>query len=200
MKKILLITTLLSAVTTATFVSQPSFAETRTIMASGSFDVSNIFMMEFYTGEPNKFLYTTQIPFTNMDPTKTWVQADNRSQNDGNSDIGLLCKSNLGETWYLKIQGGPAGFFLEQINYGFFRPWNNKYGQSSNGILVEGWAPLPASPMKIFTAGANDLNNMGSEPWQQGTLCGFSFAINPSKLDANSNYACQIQFTMTLSA
>ncbi|NQU95613.1 MAG: hypothetical protein HQ549_05230 [Candidatus Omnitrophica bacterium] len=200
MKKIFLITTLLLTVTAASFVGQSSFAETRTVIAAGSFDVSNIFMMEFYTGEPSKYLYTTQVSFTNMDPTKTWVQADNRSQGDGNNDIGLLCKSNLGETWYLKIQGSPGGFFLEQVKYGFWRPWNMRYGQSSNGALIEGWQPLPTSPARIFTAGANDLNNMGAETWQQGTLCGFSFAINPSQLDANNNYACQIQFTMTLSA
>ncbi|MBL7157581.1 MAG: hypothetical protein ISS92_05435 [Candidatus Omnitrophica bacterium] len=196
MKKILLVTILLL---TAIFLNPSSFAETRTVIATGGFDVSNVFMMEFYTGEPSKYLYTTQISFTNMDPTKTWVQADNRFQGDGNNDIGLLCKSNLGETWYLKIQGSPSGFFLEQVKYGFWRPWNRKYGQASNGDLTEGWQPLPASPARIFAAGANDLNNMGTETSQQGTLCGFSFVINPSQLDANNNYTCQIQFTMTLS-
>lgn len=174
-----------------------SRAETVTVIAGGALDVPEIFTIEFYTQEPNKYLYTTNIPFTDMDPTKTWVVADGRAEGDGKNDLGLLCKTNFGQEWYLKIKGSPNDFFLSKVKYGFWRPWNMKLGQPANGTLSEGWYPLPAVVTTIYTAGNNDLNNLGNEAWQQGTLCGFSFAIDPSRLDPKQTYQCAVQFTMT---
>lgn len=174
-----------------------SFAETVMVVAGGAFDVPDIFTLEFYEREPQKYLYTTQVPFTNMDPTQTWVMADQRQANDGKNDLGLLCKSNLGEVWYLKIHGSPNDFFLSKIKYGLWRPWNMKLGQPADGTLNEGWQKLPATATTVYTAGAGGLNNLGEEWWQQGTLCGFSLAIDPSKLDPTRIYPCTIQFTLT---
>ncbi len=193
MKKILIFIFLLAV----SLRSAPSFAETVTVMAGGALEVSEIFSIEFYTQEPNKYLYTTNIPFTDMDPTKALVMADGRAEGDNKNDVGLLCKTNLGEEWYLKIQGSPNDFFLSKIKYGFWRPWNMKLGQPADGILSEGWHPLPAEVTTIYTAGNNDLNNLGNEVWQQGTLCGFSFAIDPNGLSPKQNYHCTVQFTMT---
>ena len=174
-----------------------SFAETAMVMATGTFQVSDIFTMEFYDREPDKYLYTTtNIPFGTMDPRKTFVQAEGRQSNDGKNDLGLLCKTNLGEVWYLKIQGSPDDFFLSKIKYGFWRPWNMKLGQPADGTLSEGWHPLPSDFTTVYTAGTNDLSNLGEQWWQEGTLCGFSFAIDPSRLDPTQIYHSTIQFTM----
>ena len=173
-----------------------SFAQTVMATANGSFHVPDIFTLEFYDREPDKYLYTDRIPFTNMDPTQTWVMADRRRTGDGKNDLGLLCKTNLGQRWYLKIQGRPNDFFLSKIQYGFWQPWNLSLAQSSNGSLSEGWQALTANPTTIYTAGSNDLFNLGLEG-QEGTLCGFSFAIDPSKLDPSRVHQCTIQFTLT---
>ena len=178
-------------------MAAPSFAETVMVLANGAFDVPDIFTLEFYDREPNKYLYTTAVPFTNMDPTQTWVMADQRKANDGKNDLGLLCKSNLGEIWYLKIHGSPNNFFLGKIKYGLWRPWNMKLGQPADGILNEGWQALPATASTVYTAGPGDLSNLGAEWWQQGTLCGFSFSIDPSKLDPTRIHQCTVQFTLT---
>ncbi len=193
MKRILIFTFLL----VAGLWPASSFADTAMVMANGTFDVPDIFTLEFYDREPDKYLYTTNIPFTNMDPTKTWVAADERAANDQKNDLGLLCKSNLGEVWYLKIQGSPNDFFLSKIKYGLWRPWNMKLGQPADGTLNEGWYPLPPSSTGVYTAGVGDLSNLGEEWWQQGTLCGFSLAIDPSRLDPTQIYHTTIQFTMT---
>ena len=195
MKGIIIILILLSVAISGSI----SFADTATITATGTFDVGDVFSLTFYESEPDKYLYTTEVPFTNVDPTQTWVQADARSANDGKNDIGLLCKSNLGEIWYLQIQGSPNDFFLSKLRYGFWRPWNMKTGGPADGALNEGWHAIPAATTIIYTAGSEDLNNLGNEEWQQGTLCGFSFAVDPSKLVAEQIYQCTVQFTLTTS-
>ncbi|MFC1631342.1 hypothetical protein ACFL1I_00095 [Candidatus Omnitrophota bacterium] len=172
------------------------FAETVSVTASSAFSVAEVFTLEFYDREPGKYLYSTEIPFTNMDPSKTWVLADGRREGDGKNDLGLLCSTNLGETWYLKIHGSPNNVFLSKIQYGLWRPWNLNAGAAANGNLNEGWIPLPAAAVTVYSAGSNDLNNLGPEA-QQGTLCGFSFAVDPSRLDPKTVHRCTIQFTLT---
>ena len=174
-----------------------SYADTVIVTANGTVTVPEIFTLEFYDQEPDKYLYTSNVPFSNMDPTQTWVTADGRATGDGKNDLGLLCKTNAGEVWYLKIQGSPNDTFLSKIRYGLWRPWNMKTGQSADGGLVEGWQPLPAGPATIYAAGSEDLSNLGVEDWQQGTLCGLSFAIDPSQLDSTMIHQCTIQFTLT---
>lgn len=189
MKKILIF--IFSLVVIVSLGKISSFAETATVIASGALEVPNIVTMELYTEGASKYLYTTNVPFTNMDPTKTRVMADGRAEGDNKNDLGLLCKTNLEEVWYLKIQGSPNDFFLSKIKYGFWRPWNMKLNQPADGTLSEGWHPLPGDVTTIYTAGNNDLNNI------QGTLCGFSFVIDPSRLDSTQTYHCTVQFTMT---
>ena len=191
MKRILLTAVFLLAITAGGI---SSFAETRTVWATGSFDVPNVWSLESYT-DP-KVLYTTEVPFTNMDPTSTWVESDGRMQDSGKMDIGLLCRTNLGETWYMKIQGSAGALVsIAGLKYGMWQPWDRTLNQPSDGEIAggAGWHDMPTSPTIIYTAGINDENNT---PF--GTQCAFNFVIsNAGKLDPSQVYNCAIQFTFT---
>lgn len=171
------------------------FADTTTTQGTGTFDVQQVFSLAFYTDA--NVLYSSNIPFTSMDSTKTWVYADNRRESDGKSDTALTCLSNLGVTWYLKIsaQANPP-FTLDKIFYYFGQPWNRTTSSTADGSLARpaSWYNLPASSTVIYIAGNNDKINT---PY--GTLCSFSFAVNPSKLAANTLYTCTITYTLTTS-
>jgi hypothetical protein len=182
-----------------------SSAETKTVMAAGTFEVSNTFALEFYDNEPGKYLYTTGVPFLNIaDPSQTFVQADGRVPYDGKNDVGLLCRTNLGEIWYLKIQASPAAsplITVANIKHYLGQPWNRSYGPGEwDGAPADGtlttdppeWVNISSTPTTIYTAGPNDFDNLPG-----GTLCSFSFAINPSMLDPGQPHYCTIGYTLT---
>ena len=190
MKKAALILIFLLAVSIAGVFS---FAETDTIIASGSFEVPNIWSLEFYTDQ--NVLYTTSVPFTRMDPTDNWVESDGREASSGKSDIGLLCRTNLGDTWHMKIQGSVSPLItVGKLKYGLWQPWNRTMNQPSDGTITvgEGWHDMPTASTAVYTAGHYDESNL---PY--GTLCMFSFAIDPGRLDPTQTYNCTIQFTLT---
>ena len=193
MKKIFLITILLLAII---FLNPASFAETKTIIASGSFSAINIWGIEFYLD--SKILYTTMIPFTQItDPSKTWAESDGRTLNSAKSDIGLLCRTNLGGPWYMKIEGAASELIsVGQLKYGLWQPWNRTRNEFSDGEITGGadWHDMPTSAAVIYTAGPLELINT---PY--GTLLTFSFAINPSNLRPLQTYNCAIQYTMAAS-
>ncbi|MDD5439852.1 MAG: hypothetical protein PHS37_06680 [Candidatus Omnitrophica bacterium] len=171
-------------------------ADTATTQADGTFDVPQVFSIAFYTD--SNVLYSTGIPFSGMDSTKTWVYADGRNEGDGKSDTGCVCSSNLGVTWYLKIHAeATPPFSLDKIFYYFGQPWNRTLGAPADGQLARSanWYNLPGSPTVIYIAGNGDKINT-----PDGTLCTFSFAINPSQLAANRLYNCRIVYTLTTSA
>ncbi|MBN1354367.1 MAG: hypothetical protein JW994_06840 [Candidatus Omnitrophica bacterium] len=193
MKKICIIvalSTLIACLSAAAYV----FAESKTVLASGGVDVEDVFSLEFYTDDPN-ILYTTAVPFTQMDPTKTFVQSDGREADSGKSDIGLLCKTNLAVAWYLKIKGSTGSLIsVGEIKYGLWQPWNRTLNQSADGVISEGagWHAMPTASTTVYTSGINDNNNL---PY--GTLFTFDFAINPSRLDPTAAHFCTIQYTFT---
>lgn len=195
MKRILLTALFLLAINVGGI---SAFAETQTIWATGSFDVSDIFSLEFYT-EPNKVLYSTAVPFTDMLPTTTHALADYRVPYDGKSDVGLVCRTNFGASWYLKIHASPPDsplITIGNIKYYLGQPWNRTLSKLADGEITGGaaWHNIPPSSSVIYTAGPTDLINT---PW--GTLCTFSFAIDPSRLTPDQIYNCAIQFTFTTS-
>lgn len=184
----------LTIIVSLSFLSESGHSQPIILNGGGEFDVGDTFSLEFYNDA--NVLYNTSIPFTNMDPTLTWVQADGRSGGDGKSDVGLVCISNMGTTWYLKIHAQPtAPFTLSQIYYYLGQPWNRTLSQTADGQLAQpaNWYNLPGSSTVLYTAGPSDLTNTPS-----GTLCMFSFAINPSKLAAFQTYNCTITYTLTM--
>lgn len=196
MKKVLLIFVFLLAISITNVFS---FAETKTIIATGGFDVPNIWSFERYSDE--NVLYLTEVPFNiteeRIRKQSTHVMADGREYDDGKNDIGMLCRTNLNVTWYLKIHTTPSNsplITLANIQYYLGQPWNRTLNKPADGEVVGGaaWHSIPTSSTAIYKAGSTDLSNM---PY--GTLCLFSFAINPSKLKPTEIYNCTIHYTLT---
>src|SRR3989338_2187771 len=153
--------------------------------------VQNVFSMEFYT-DPN-VIYSTAVPFTNIDPEKSIVLADGRTENDGKSDTGVVCRSNAGLTWFLKLHMTPsAPLTADKVRYYIDQPFNRNTGARSDGSLTQtvNWYPFNTAPATIYTSGAQDNSNL---PF--GTLVTFNFAIAPSGLEAGKAYSSAITYT-----
>lgn len=172
-------------------------AETVNIMGTMQASVSDVFSIRFYTDA--NVLYSTNLPFTNIDPTRSMCYVDTRSAGDGKSDTGIMCESNLGVTWYLKMSvtttSMPA-FPLQNFKFYMDKPWSNLLQGPSNGSLgyPVGWNPVPTSASVIYASGQADENNAGF-----GTLATLSFAINPQGLSSGVNYRMSVTYTLTTS-
>ena len=157
--------------------------------------LQNSLSMEFYN-DPN-VLYSNVIPFTNVDPTKTVAYPDGRKENDGKSDTAVVCKSNVGGVWYLKLNViANMPLTADRIRCFIDQPWNRNTGQRADGSLSQTpqWYPLSDKPETVYTAGLQDKSNL---PF--GTLTSFNFALNPSGLEANQTYSAQIVYTLSTS-
>ncbi len=178
------------------FYTGISCADTVTATADMVAGATNIFSIEFYTSEPSKVLYSTSIPFTNMNPVKSLCYADNRSDGDGKSDVGILCRTNMGQVWYLKVNASTASPDFDLFNFKFYlgQPWNRTRNSTADGTLSQAaaWNPIPTTLATLYTAGQNDKNNL-----EYGTLATFSFAINPKGLVGGRTYNITITYTMT---
>ena len=198
MKKIVISIAVLSIVFTA---GSLSYGETKMVTAGGTVTADIIFSLEFY--QDANVLYTTSIPFTNMDATQTHIMADGRQSGDGKNDTGLLCRTNTGQTWYFKVSGNFQSLPQGNLKYYFGRPWNRSYNPPWGGAPADGtlqtdppqWVNLPAATNAIYIAGPHDLSNLPG-----GTLCMFSFAMDPSGLDATTAYTCTITYTLSEAA
>jgi len=182
-----LIAIFLSVLTPRGIAMDSSASTTITVTAS------NIFSAGFYT-DPN-VIYSTTIPFSNVDPSKSLVYPNARSEDDGKSDTGLVCISNVGVPWYLKLQASySAGLPKDSVKYYYSQPWNRNTGNRADGTLTntEAWRPVPEDPTTIYTSGSDDTVNA---PF--GTLSTFSFAVNPTGLASDRSYAVAVTYTMT---
>lgn len=158
-----------------------------------SIAVQNIFAMEFYTD--SNVLYRDVVPFTNVDPNKSIVYPDGRSENDGKSDTAVICKSNAGTRWYLKlhiISNEPLT--ADKVRYYISQPFNRNTGGQADGALARSpqWYPFSATPDTIYVSGANDTSNL---PF--GTLTTFNFSLVPTGLSAGQAYSATVVYTMT---
>ena len=154
---------------------------------------ASVFSMEFYTD--NNVVYSTVVPFSNVDPKLSIVYPNGRSEDDGKSDTGVTCISNIGDTWYLKIQGSySAGLPVNSVKYYYSQPINRNTGQQANGSLtnIVEWRPIPAEPSTMYTSGTDDTI---SAPF--GTLSTFSFSLDPRGLSAGQTYTISVTYTMT---
>ena len=159
-------------------LSSAAYSETVTQVASMEAAVTTVFSLEFYTDA--NILYSTSIPFTNIDPTTSLCYADGRSSGDGKSDTGVLCRSNMNVTWYLKmsvITTSSPPFPLANFKYYMGQPWNMNTSSPADGTLAQSpnWYSVPTAATAVYTAGTLDKNNAAL-----GTLATLSFAINPS--------------------
>lgn len=158
-----------------------------------SIAVQNIFALEFYTD--SNVLYRDVVPFTNVDPNKSIVYPDGRSENDGKSDTAIVCKSNTGTRWYLKLHViSNAPLTAEKIRYYVSQPYNRNTGGQADGALTRSpqWYPFSATPDTIYASGATDTSNL---PF--GTLTTFNFSLVPTGLSAGQAYSATVVYTMT---
>lgn len=154
---------------------------------------TSIFSAEFYTDQ--NVIYSTSVPFSNVDPTKSLVYPNGRSENDGKSDTGVVCIANTGVPWYLKIQGTYSeGMLQDCVKYYYSQPWNRNTGFQTDGTLTESpqWRPIPKEATTIYTSGKSDTINT---PF--GTLSTFSFAVDPRGLSSERTYTLSVTYTMT---
>lgn len=154
---------------------------------------TSIFSMEFYTDA--SVIYSTAVPFSNVDPTKSLVYPNGRKEDDGKSDTGVVCISNMGVPWYLKMQGVYSeGLFAGNAKYYYTQPWDRNANQQTDGTLAGSveWTPIPTESSNIYTSGSLDTVNT---PF--GTLSTFSFGVDPRGLSAERTYTVSVTYTMT---
>lgn len=155
--------------------------------------IQNIFSIEFYTDQ--NVVYRDAVPFTNVDPNKTIVYPDGRAEFDGKSDVGIICKSNAGAAWYLKLHviTNPP-LTPEKLRYYVSQPYYRNTGGLAGGSLTRtpAWYPFSNTPTTIYTAGVNDQTNL---PF--GTLTTFNFALDPSGLKAGEAYSAVVVYTFS---
>ena len=154
---------------------------------------SSVFAIEFYVDQ--NVIYSTTVPFSNVDPTQSLVYPNGRREDDGKSDTGVVCTSNTGAPWFLKIQGVySAGLPDTSLKFYYSQPWNRNTGSQTSGGLTYNaqWLALPQEPSTIYTSGNEDTVNT---PF--GTLSTFSFAVDPRGLSADQAYTVAVTYTMT---
>lgn len=157
------------------------------------------FKVAMYEPDGTHVLYSTTVPFTNIDPAATFALADGRTVNDGKSDVGLYCISSHGSPWYLKI-GITAGNMPEnKLKYYLGQPyiWNGTASVPTDGTITPNppaWAAIPkGSGTVIYSSGSMDTVNA---PF--GTLATINFQLDPSGI-SSGNYTATVTYTMTTS-
>lgn len=174
-------------------MSSPAIAAESSKSSTVSIAVQNVFSMEFYTD--SNVLYRDAVPFTNVDPNKAVVYPDNRSENDGKSDTAVVCKSNIGSQWYLKLHLIPnPPLTVEKMRYYAGQPYNRNTGGTADGALAQSpqWYAFSNLPSTIYTSGYSDSSNL---PF--GTLLSLNFSLIPTGLTAGQAYSATVIYTMT---
>ncbi|MFH1997058.1 MAG: hypothetical protein ABIJ27_08755 [Candidatus Omnitrophota bacterium] len=174
----------------------PARADESSLPGTMDAGAESVFSIEFYT-DANVLHGAEGFSFSNINPTLSFVQADGRSSGDGKSDNGVVVKSNLGQTWYLKMSvSNSTGFNLANFKYYMGRPWNRTLGIPADGTLpAPDWCSVPTISTTVYTAGPNDRSNL---VW--GTLATYSYAINPMGMRSGVVYVMNITYTISLTA
>lgn len=172
----------------------PAIAAESNTVTNISISLQNIFSMEFYTD--SNVLFTDNVPFMNVDPNKSVVYPEGRQENDGKSDVGILCMSNLGRAWFLKVQLKPNSMDLpvDKVRYYVDQPYNRNTGGRADGSLARSvqWYAFSETPNTVYSSGASDQSNL---PF--GTLVTFNYSITPSGLTTGKAYSAVVTYTMT---
>lgn len=166
-----------------------------------SVSISDTFQLEFFTPDGAHVMFSTSVPFSNIDPTETFALADGRTVNDNKSDVGVYCKSSQSSTWYLKI-GMTGAIPTGNLKYYLSQPtmYVKAIDQSieTNGAInpdPAAWSDIPNGSTKtIYASGTNDTVNT---PF--GTLATLNFQLIPGGL-ASGSYAASVTYTATTTA
>lgn len=160
---------------------------------------SSNFMAEFYQPDGAHIVYSTNVPFTNVDPTQSFILPDGRAVNDGKSDVGIYCKSNLNLTWYLKIGVTGGNLPDNKLKYYLSQPtvWDGSASITTNGAITPDppdWTVIPKGmSTTIYQSGSNDTVNT---PF--GTLATINFQLDPEGIPGGT-YMAIVTYTVTTS-
>jgi len=174
-----------------------SFADTVSEFGTMDAGAESVFSIEFY--QDANVLYGGQtIPFTDVDPNKTFVESDGRTLDGSKSDTGVVVRTNLNQPWDLKMQVTTSSSFdLQNFKFYMGRPWHRTLNQPADGTLgyPETWNIVPTTPTMVYLSGPNDMNNL-----VYGTLATMSFALFPAGMVAGNVYTMTITYTIALTA
>lgn len=174
-------------------LSAISWADESSTVTTIAISLQHVFSMEFYTD--TNVISSNALAFTNVDPNKSMAYPEGRTENDGKSDIGIVCKSNAGTLWYFKVQLRPnPDLPADKVKYFVDQPYNRNTGGRADGALAQDvkWHPFSETPTTIYTSGVTDQSNL---PY--GTLITLSYALDPVGLDTNKSYSAVVTYTMT---
>lgn len=182
------------ALVLAGMVSYVFAQQTDTVTATATATVTSIFDVAFYPRPLIDFMPDGSVDASIKSPTgamtfppitgsESMVYPSNRSANDGFSDIGILCLSNLANNvpanrWGLKMRMTGNIPSDNIVVYVSGAAWDRNATTSTNlgGVqMATGWNKVPTTDTLLYRA---DDNHLFTTTW--GTLMTFSFAIVPS--------------------
>lgn len=152
--------------------------------------VASEFSLAFYSDA--NIVHGATVPFGVIDPAATDNLPSGRTSGDGLSDVGLLCTSNAGNTWYLKIDVNGLSPLAGKLDCYMGQPWDRNVGGPASGGLTYGdWFTIATAPETVYTAGAGDVVNT---PF--GTLATLSLRLDGTGL-TDGAYSATVTYTLT---
>ncbi|MDD5439851.1 MAG: hypothetical protein PHS37_06675 [Candidatus Omnitrophica bacterium] len=151
--------------------------------------VGGIFSLSFVTDDAN-VIHSNLIPFSNVDPSTSENYSDGHAE--GKTDVGLVCLSNHGSTWKLKVEmnGGSTLFHKLLFNMGQPTDRNTSSGASGSRTYGDDWYEVPATSTVLYTSG--DYDKINTPYGVEATL---TFKINGAGLVPGSHTAT-VTYTM----
>lgn len=196
MKKIIFVITFVAFLLCT---AQYSFCEMKMTTANVTLEAGGIFELMFYRDSGIHYNGASGVPFGTINIAElqwpNFAESQARRQDSSKSDIGLVCLTNQGVPWALKIQATQSPLIsVAHIKYILWHPWNMSLSEASDGTVVGGadWHEISTAPAATYFSGPKEYSNL-----YYGTLCKYSFAIDPSRLDPTQTYQCDITFTFT---
>ena len=181
---------ILATVMIGILITMPVYALSDTKTAAVSATVTSVFSVAIY---PNT------VEFGNVQPGE-WKELKTAA---GNYHNEVVCKSNSGQTWYVKVKVDraltagtntiPVGNF--NWNCGWFGSKNGAGGTQGSGVFANpttGWVPFTTANNLVYTCGANEKSNLPN-----GNGGTFSYALQVPDAQPIGTYTATITYTMT---
>lgn len=148
------------------------------------------FSLAFYSDAT--IVHGATVPFGVVDSLSTENLPTGRSSGDGLSDVGLLCTSNSGLTWYLKVSVNGVSPLAGQLDCYMGQPTDRNIGGPASGGLTYGdWFTVATAAETVYTAGAGDVVNT-----PLGTLATLSLRLDGTGL-TDGAYNATVTYTLT---
>lgn len=159
--------------------------------------VASTFKLQIYQPDGTHVLYSDTVPFTNINPAKSFALPDGRAENDGKSDVGVYCISADNKPWSLRIGVTGGNIPENKLKYYASQPyiWDGSTSTQTDGVIIpnpSAWTAVPiGAGAVIYTSGLKDTVNI---PF--GTLVTISFQLDPAGLTSGP-YTATVTYTMS---